>query len=92
MAYLIIREGRQERERRVYGRIRSLPHLAEKASGFARNAEEAADIAYHELRDREDAKPLICEGGPERRMAFDDLILKRGFDPDQMAYQWGLED
>ncbi len=91
MPYLIIKEGRSERERRVYGRVASTPSLREKASAHARNVDEAADIAYHELRDREDAKPIIVEGGDEPKKAFDSMHSRMGFDPDKLRHDWGME-
>jgi hypothetical protein len=91
VVYIIIKEGRSERRERVYGRVSRSASLREKASGHARNAEEASEIAHRELRDREDARPLIVEGGREREQAFDDLHRKAGFDPDQLRHQWGLK-
>ena len=54
----------------------------------ARNAEEAADIAYHELRDKEEAGPIVCESGPEKRQAFIDDMKRIGQDPEQVERQW----
>lgn len=84
MPYLIFREGPRDRDRRRDARGDS------RISGRARNAEEAADMAYHN-RDREDLqKPILVEGGHERRQAFDDMVTKRGLDPDQLRHQWNL--
>ena len=56
--------------------------------GIARNVEEAADIRYHELRDKEGAGPLVCEGGPEHRQAFIDDMKRIGQDPERVEYEW----
>lgn len=46
-------------------------------------------MAYHAHGEID--KPILVEGGGERRQAFDDLVTKRGFDPDQLRHQWNLD-
>jgi hypothetical protein len=87
---IIIREGRSERRERIYGRANRNPFLRDKISGIARCAEEAAEIASRDLRERF-GKPLLVEGGPERKQAFADLHSKRGFDPSRLRHDWGEE-
>ena len=92
---IIIREGSRERRERIYGRAARDPNLRDKVEGIARNAEEAADISYHELRDRPEAKPLICEGGPEHRQSFIDDMKRIGQDPERVEHDWkkaGIKD
>ena len=86
---IIIREGRSERRDRIYGRSLRSRYLQERGvEGIARNAEEAADIAYHELRDKEKAGPIVCEGGPEKRQALIDDMKRIGQDPERVERQW----
>ena len=85
---IIIREGKSDRRERLYGRLSRNPNLAEKAAAIAHNMEEAVDIRYHELRDKEDAKPIICEGGPEHKQAFIDDMKRIGQDPERVERDW----
>lgn len=82
--YLIFREGRSERRRRLY------EHGDPRLHARARDADEACDIAYHD-GDRM-SNPILCEGGPEAEQAFNDLHQRRGFDPDELHRQWSEQD
>lgn len=85
MANIIIREGRRDREERIYGRV-ARSRLAGKLAGSVRNAEEAADVAYHELRNgpRGFDKPLAVED--DRQKVRDDWE-RIGADPDRQEYE-----
>ena len=86
MTYLIFREMKSDRRRRLYGR------KDDSVSATARNIDEAADVAYHEMEKQEGfTKPIKVEGGPETKQAFQDSMLKIGQDPDKVARDWGLE-
>ena len=89
---IIIKEGKRERDYRVHERARQDPNLRGKVYGIAHSADEANDISYHELRDRGDVQPILCEGGPETKQAFVDDMLRIHQDPDAVAHQWGLDE
>lgn len=83
--HLIFREGRNERQERIYGRTARSP-LAGKLAGRVRNLEEAADVAYHELRrgPRGFDRPLAVED--DRQKKRDDME-RIGIDPDRQEYE-----
>ena len=92
---IIIRESQRDRE----NRHRELTHQHRGAAGntytAARTADEANDIFYHELKDREDAKAIIIEGGKEVRLAAESdahrLSQITGVDEGQIRHSEGLD-
>ena len=81
---LIFREGRSERRRRIYGDVP--PEMRGQIEGVARNAEEAADLAYHQHG--EQGQPYLVAQGPERKQAFIDDMKRIGQDPDRVQFEW----
>lgn len=92
---IIIKESQRDRE----NRHRELSHRVRGVAGntytAARTADEANDIVYHELRDREDAKPIIVEGGKEVRLAAESdahrLHLLTGVDEGRIRQSEGID-
>lgn len=89
MVYIIKREMGSERRERLFGRVSRSSRLIQTVSGHARNVEEAADVG-RELEHTAEGftKPLVVQGGRERRQAFEDDMQRLGRDPDEVDRQW----
>ena len=94
MAITIIRkEGRADRQRRVYERVQRSQPFNMPMEGVTRSVDEACDIEYH--RHGEQEGPLLVRGDvPEMKQAHEDQMLRLAavsgnpVDPDRLYRQW----
>lgn len=92
---IIIKEGRADRDRRIYERYRRTPMVNAPVAGLTRNVDEAHDIVYH--LHGEPTDPYMVEGGPERKLAFEKDVERlgrqvgRNLDPEEVTQEWGIK-